>query len=113
MKIFHLRNLVCLAALCLLFACGNSNSNPFIGQWEAQMGDQKMSVTFAATDATFDIGGEQQQGKVEYKKISDKVWEMTSTDPSGASDKKECEFKDNDQFFFVDTPDMVFTRVKQ
>jgi hypothetical protein len=113
MKIFNLRNLVCLAAFFVLFACGDSNSNPFVGKWEAQMGDQKMTATFEATDATFDFGGEQQQGKVEYKKISDKVWEMTSTDPGGQAEKKEFEFQDNDHLVMLEASEMVFSRVKQ
>jgi major membrane immunogen (membrane-anchored lipoprotein) len=112
MKILNLRNLACLAAFVLLFACGDSNSNPLIGKWEAQMGDQKATFTFTASELSFAAGDVQETGKVEYQKISDKVWAVTTTDAGGNVEKKEFEFKDNDNCFPVDTPEATLTRVK-
>jgi major membrane immunogen (membrane-anchored lipoprotein) len=112
MKIFSLRNLACLAAFFVLFACGNSNSNPLIGKWEAQEGDQKATFTFAASEMTVGMGDDLLNGKAEYQKISDKAWEVTMTTTDGDSKKFKFEFSDKDHAFEVDTPEAILTRVK-
>ena len=109
MKFPMLRYLVCLSALLLLCACGDSN--PLIGKWKADVsvssgnadvdammkkmsgGSMEGHMTFTSSEMVAVRGSNEQRTKVSYRKDSDKSWSVSA---DGGKSWERFDVKDND-----------------